>query len=58
MDVKRVKNSCGFGLPLMTYAGDRPELPTWAQGKGEPALAEYRLKNNRTSLDGLPAPGL
>ena len=58
MDISRVKSSCGFGLPLMTFTGDRTEMPTWALDKGEPGLAEYRMKNNRTSLDGLPAPGM
>lgn len=55
IDVERVASSCGMGVPNMTFAGDRPELPQWAERKGEAGLAEYRGKKNRVSIDGLPA---
>jgi hypothetical protein len=55
IDVERVASSCGMGVPTMTYAGDRPELPRWAERKGEAELADYRDRKNRVSIDGLPA---
>ena len=50
----RVSDSCGFGVPLMTYDADRHELEKWAARKTEEELAEYRSKKNATSIDGLP----
>ena len=52
--LERVSDSCGFGVPRMTYAGDRPNMAEWADRKGEDGLVEYRAKMNATSIDGLP----
>jgi len=54
--VERIQTSCGFGVPLMDYRGDRHELPDWARRKGEDGLQAYRERHNRRSIDGLPAP--
>lgn len=55
----RVADSCGFGVPLMHHERQRHHLPAWAASKlrsgGEEALTEYRRRNNRESIDGLPA---
>ena len=53
-DVSRVQTSCGFGVPLMTFSGDRDALVRWAQVKGEEGLLSYRESHNRSSIDGLP----
>jgi hypothetical protein len=55
IDVERVSESCGFGVPLMTYEGQRTQLGAWAARKGEAGLAEYQRNKNRVSVDGLPA---
>jgi Pyridoxamine 5'-phosphate oxidase len=59
VDVTRIADSCGFGVPLMSFEGLRPHAPAWAAKKvrvgGQEALDEYRAKKNATSLDGLPA---
>ena len=55
VDVHRISDSCGFGVPLMDYAGERELLPAHMERKGTEGRAEYRRKNNRHSLDGLPA---
>ena len=55
VSLTRVADSCGFGVPLYRYEGDRTQLTDWAARKGEPGLGEYQLGNNRVSLDGLPA---
>ncbi len=54
MEVELVQISCGMGVPLMEFKGNRKELIQWAREKGEEGLREYRLKKNTTSLDGLP----
>ena len=49
-----VQTSCGYGVPLFDYAGERETLRRWAEHKGDAGLEEYwRLKNAR-SIDGLP----
>lgn len=59
VNVTRVMDSCGFGVPLMNFHEDRQVLVRSAESKGPQGLAEYRAKKNRTSLDGLPGfPGL
>ncbi len=55
--VERVSDSCGFGVPLMDYRGDREMLPQWAARKGEAGLDDYRREKNATSIDGLPGLG-
>ena len=49
-----VQTSCGAGLPLMGYAGERGTLTEWARKKGEDGMAEYRRMKNAVSIDGLP----
>lgn len=51
--VDRVADSCGFGVPLMRFVGERDQLPAWAARKGEAGLAEYRAAKNAASIDGL-----
>jgi hypothetical protein len=52
--VDLVQTSCGMGVPLYDYAGDRKQLIDWASRKGETGLKKYREEKNRTSLDGKP----
>jgi hypothetical protein len=54
VDVLRVSDSCGFGIPILTYQQDRPQLTAWARNKGPERLKKYRGEKNCTSLDGLP----
>ena len=54
VDVDRISDSCGYGVPTMEYVGDRPILDADARKKGEEAMADYRRRNNATSIDGLP----
>ncbi|MEW6474739.1 MAG: pyridoxamine 5'-phosphate oxidase family protein [Actinomycetota bacterium] len=54
VDLDRVSDSCGFGVPLMTYEGERGQLADWAGRKTEDELADYRAKKNAMSIDGLP----
>jgi hypothetical protein len=54
VSLERVSDSCGFGVPLMTYDADRIELAKWAARKTDDELADYRARKNATSIDGLP----
>jgi predicted pyridoxine 5'-phosphate oxidase superfamily flavin-nucleotide-binding protein len=54
IDIDLVQTSCGYGVPLFEYVGERDTLRRWAEQKGDAGLQEYwRLKNAR-SIDGLP----
>ena len=55
VDVERVSDSCGYGVPLMTLEGERDLLPQYMERKGAEGRADYRRLKNRTSIDGLPA---
>jgi hypothetical protein len=53
--VERIADSCGYGVPLMEYVGERPQRQLWLQRKGEDGIREYVRSNNTASLDGLDA---
>ncbi len=54
MNVDLVQTSCGFGVPMYNYWGERDIHFEWAEKKGPDGLSEYVEKNNLQSLDGLP----
>ena len=53
VDVERVSDSCGYGVPVMEVVGERDLLLLHAQHKGRAGLAAYRAERNATSIDGL-----
>jgi hypothetical protein len=55
VDVRRVSDSCGYGVPLMEHVGERHLLPEHMERKGAEGVRDYRRLKNRTSIDGLPA---
>jgi hypothetical protein len=59
VDVDRIADSCGYGVPLMSFEGLRPHAPLWAEKKlrsgGQAAIDDYVATKNARSLDGLPA---
>ena len=55
-DIERVQTSCGFGVPLYEYQGQRQTLVNWAEKKGEQGIQEYHQRKNFVSIDGLPTP--
>lgn len=55
LDLERIADSCGYGVPLFEYVGERSQLVGWADRKGEAGIAEYKSKKNLRSIDGLPA---
>ncbi|KRB77157.1 pyridoxamine 5'-phosphate oxidase [Nocardioides sp. Root190] len=55
VDIERISDSCGYGVPLMDYVGERELLQPYFARKGVEGSADYRRLKNRTSIDGLPA---
>ncbi len=53
-DIHKVQTSCGYGVPLYTYMGERDNHQKWSEKVGSEGINEYKLKNNMISLDGLP----
>lgn len=53
--LERISDSCGYGVPLYHYEGERTQLPAWAEHKGADGLLTYREEKNSASIDGLPA---
>lgn len=57
--VERVADSCGYGVPLMAYEGERPHMRAAAEKKlrvgGPAAFEQYLAEKNARSIDGLPA---
>jgi hypothetical protein len=52
--IERVGDSCGYAVPRLSFAADRPQLVEWAERKGEDGIARYRREKNTKSIDGLP----
>ena len=59
VDVTRIADSCGYGVPLMSYEGERPHQQLSAEKRlrthGPDGFIEYQREKNAESLDGLPA---
>jgi hypothetical protein len=59
VDVTRIADSCGYGVPLMSHEGERPHMEAWAEKKmrvgGAAEIEAYVAKKNAESIDGLPA---
>jgi hypothetical protein len=53
VDVERVSDSCGYGVPVMEMVGERDLLRLGAVKRGPEGLAAYRAEKNATSIDGL-----
>jgi hypothetical protein len=61
VDVSRVADSCGYGVPLMSYEGDREHHALASAKKvrvsGTDAYREAQATRNARSIDDLPALG-
>jgi Pyridoxamine 5'-phosphate oxidase len=55
VEVERISDSCGYGVPLMEYAGERPQRELWLERKGADGVRAYVREKNAESIDGLPA---
>ena len=57
--VTRIADSCGYGVPLMEYAGERQHQAKSSAKRmrvhGPDAYLDYQRDKNAVSIDGLPA---
>lgn len=49
-----VQTSCGYGVPLFDYTGERAAIENWHDNKGPDGIQSYWEEKNLTSMDGLP----
>lgn len=54
IELTRIANSCGYGVPLLKYEGERSHMAAWASKQGPDGLKAYRQEKNSRSIDGLP----
>lgn len=54
VDVERIFDSCGYGVPLYEFRGQRDSLPNYFANQTEEEILAYRARKNSVSLDGLP----
>ncbi|MBY0575713.1 MAG: pyridoxamine 5'-phosphate oxidase family protein [Gallionellaceae bacterium] len=54
VDITRISDSCGYGVPKFEYVEERDALVKWAQAKGTEELPLYQKQKNARSIDDLP----
>ncbi len=60
VEVERVSDSCGYGVPLMEYVGRRTQYEAWAGSRlrhDPDGIRAYVREQNASSIDGLPGIG-
>jgi hypothetical protein len=59
VDVERISDSCGFGVPRMELIAERDQLHRWSEQQqaknGDDWKQKYMTAKNAVSVDGLPA---
>jgi hypothetical protein len=53
VEVTRISDSCGYGVPLMSFDEHRPTMDQWSNRKGEGGIREYWYEKNQSSIDNL-----
>ena len=54
VDVERIIDSCGYGVPEYDFRKHRDSMANWVKSKSADEMQAYRRENNAESLDGLP----
>ena len=57
IEVKRIADACGYGVPEYTFKADRDTLASQLERQGEQGALEYQKAENAHSIDGLPGLG-
>lgn len=56
VEVERIADSCGFGVPLMSFDGTRTQYDQWVEKKSRDGVIDaYVTEKNAKSIDDLPA---
>jgi hypothetical protein len=53
LDIHRISSSCGYSLPVMNFEKYRKTLEEYTVKEGLQGMADYRIKKNSFSIDGL-----
>ncbi|MPZ14337.1 MAG: pyridoxamine 5'-phosphate oxidase family protein [Chloroflexi bacterium] len=53
VELDRIADSCGYGVPILQYEGERPQMQAWLDRKGPEGVREYQAEHD-ISIDGLP----
>jgi Pyridoxamine 5'-phosphate oxidase len=53
VEVQRISDSCGYGVPFMPFEGHRPTMDQWSTRKGPEGIRNYWQEKNGASIDGL-----
>ncbi|GAA1463627.1 pyridoxamine 5'-phosphate oxidase family protein [Williamsia maris] len=54
VEVSRISDSCGWGVPVMEMVDERDLIRLHAEKKGVDGMIDYRTQKNARSIDGLP----
>lgn len=54
VDLERISDSCGYGVPFMDFREHRPTMDQWSERKGREGIRAYWSEKNAASVDGLP----
>ena len=55
VELERITDSCGYGVPRYRHEGPRTQLDEWAERKGDDGVRAYQGEHNVRSIDGLQA---
>lgn len=53
VEIERVADSCGYGVPLYEFKEQRTQLTRWAEKRGAEGIRDYQRAKNARSIDGL-----
>jgi hypothetical protein len=51
--ITRIADSCGWGVPMYDYIGERDQYPRYADQIDDAGLRQAQLESNMQSIDGL-----
>lgn len=54
IDLTRISDSCGFGVPLYDFRAQRDISPNYVRSQGAERVRSYLVQHSRQSIDGLP----
>jgi hypothetical protein len=53
--LRRIADSCGWGVPVFEFKGERDQLRRHIDARDDETWAQRRYESNAVSIDGLPA---
>ena len=54
LSITRISDSCGWGVPMYEYVGERDQYQKYAERIDDSGLRQAQLESNLKSIDGLP----